>query len=231
MSALIVFKVFLAGFTIAAPYGPMAVVSIHQSLKYNLNKGLAIGVGCVAADVIYAAVALIGLSWVSEFIHQWQHVMQLIGGAVLILLGGLVLFYEKQSVSTKKLSPKAPQSKLLHFLHLDSFAIGFMGTIMHPGNLAGVFLIFAALGVGHVEISSVWDIIILLTAFLVGGCLIWFLVLEVMVKASRKLTHKLRHHVDLSKVQAIVGFGLIAVGLFVLLHTGFDLLQTSAPLN
>jgi len=57
MDTLIVFaKSLLIGLSIAAPVGPIGLLTIQRSLQLGPRAGLATGLGAAAADAAYGAV-------------------------------------------------------------------------------------------------------------------------------------------------------------------------------
>ena len=52
----------LIGLSIAAPVGPIGLLTIQRSLNHGAAAGLATGLGAAAADAIYGAVGAFGVS-------------------------------------------------------------------------------------------------------------------------------------------------------------------------
>lgn len=81
------FKSFLIGFTAAATLGPIALVTIQRTLRQGRGVGLATGVGVALADGIYGLVGALGLSALTQLLLEYQQVLALAGGGVLVLMG------------------------------------------------------------------------------------------------------------------------------------------------
>ena len=77
----------LFGLAIAAPVGPIGVLTIRRTLAGGMLFGLLSGLGAATADAIYGSVAALGLTAVSGFLVQQQIWLRLIGARLLFYLG------------------------------------------------------------------------------------------------------------------------------------------------
>jgi threonine/homoserine/homoserine lactone efflux protein len=75
------------GLAVAAPVGPMAILCMRRSLAEGWRPGLATGFGIAAGDGLYAAVAALGLTGISEFMLAYDRPLHLAAGLFLIYLG------------------------------------------------------------------------------------------------------------------------------------------------
>ena len=68
---------FLKGLLIAivfgVPAGAIGALTIQRTLEKGFRFGFATGLGSTAADLIYAAVSVFGISVISDFLIQYQH--------------------------------------------------------------------------------------------------------------------------------------------------------------
>ena len=71
------------GLAISVPVGPIGVLCIQRTLAGGRILGLVSGLGAATADAIYAAVAALGLVFISEILIGQQPLLRLIGGGVL----------------------------------------------------------------------------------------------------------------------------------------------------
>ena len=53
----------LIGLSIAAPVGPIGLLTIQRSLEHGPRAGLATGLGAAAADAVYGAIGAYGVAW------------------------------------------------------------------------------------------------------------------------------------------------------------------------
>jgi len=80
-------KGFMIGVSMAAPVGPISILTIRRSLTRGHHAGLATALGVALADGFYAMVAAFGLTALSTFLFSARSYLYLIGGALLIYLG------------------------------------------------------------------------------------------------------------------------------------------------
>src|SRR5438046_7842755 len=60
------------GLAVAAPVGPMSILCIRRSLTIGWRQGVATNFGIAAGDVLYAAVAALGLTGISTFMLAYD---------------------------------------------------------------------------------------------------------------------------------------------------------------
>ena len=83
------------GLAVAAPVGPMSILCMRRSLTHGWRPGLATGLGIAAGDGLYAAVAALGLTGISEFMLAYDRPLHLAAGLFLLYLG-IKTFWKKQ---------------------------------------------------------------------------------------------------------------------------------------
>lgn len=87
MEPLIFFvKGIVAGFAVAAPVGPVAVLCIRRTIVHGLMSGVATGMGATFADVFYGVVAAFGISFVADLLSENQMGFRLVGGTILVIM-------------------------------------------------------------------------------------------------------------------------------------------------
>jgi len=65
------------GLAVAAPVGPMSILCMRRSLTHGWRPGIATGLGIAAGDGLYAAVAALGLTGISEFMLAYDRPLHL----------------------------------------------------------------------------------------------------------------------------------------------------------
>lgn len=61
-------KAALVGLSIAAPVGPVGLLTIQRTLRNGLPSGLATGMGAAVADALYGAVGAYGVVWLIQWL-------------------------------------------------------------------------------------------------------------------------------------------------------------------
>ena len=87
-----ILKALLVGVIVALPIGPILVMVIQRTLCYGPRCGRMVGFGAATADMLYAAVGLLALSLMKEFIERNQGWIMLVGGLLVGVIGvGMLL--------------------------------------------------------------------------------------------------------------------------------------------
>ena len=120
-----IFKGILIGVIASAPMGPVGILCVQRTLNKGRWFGLATGVGAAASDIIYAAFAGFGMSFVMDLINNDQNRFYLqMGGSIMLLCFGLYTF---KSDPTRKMHQSGQQkgtfsNPLIIFLFLAMYA-------------------------------------------------------------------------------------------------------------
>ena len=152
------------GLAISVPVGPIGVLCIQRTLAGGRIVGLVSGLGAATADAIYAAVAVLGLAFISEILIGQQALLRLIGGGILILLGIRILL----SRPPDKSSPEERSSLA------GVYASTFILTLTNPLTILFVAAIFVGIGAATTSASLLSGTTLVLGVFL-GSTLWWFL--------------------------------------------------------
>ena len=195
----------LVGFAVAAPVGPVAVVSIERTLHHGLAAGLAVGLGAALADTVLGAFAGFGLTFITEVIHENRDWLRLVGGIVLIALG-IVLIASRAKTKRRPITA----ADLLHAF-ISSFAI----TISNPITIFAFLAIFA--GLGFTETASTPGRAALLVGGIFLGAVLWWTSLSAMVAWQR---HRVSER-TLAQVKGASGYLILGFGIYALVSLGF----------
>ena len=79
-------KAFLASVAIQMPIGPISILCIRKTLELGIRGTILVGLGTALADSIYAVVATLGLSAISETVTENKSILKLFGGLFLLYL-------------------------------------------------------------------------------------------------------------------------------------------------
>ncbi len=125
------------GLAVAAPVGPMAILCMRRSLAEGWRPGLATGFGIAAGDGLYAAVAALGLTGISEFMLAYDRPLHLAAGLFLIYLG-LKTFWRRPAENGALPAPSAVST-------FRAFWGSLLLTLTNPPTIIMFAAIFAAL--------------------------------------------------------------------------------------
>ncbi len=87
-------KGILIGLLFGVPVGAVGAMTVQRTWEYGIKAGLLTGMGSSVADCIYAGMGAFGLTIVSDFLLEYQTVIHLVGGAIVLYLG-IRLFFRK----------------------------------------------------------------------------------------------------------------------------------------
>lgn len=161
-------KGIVLGFCIAAPVGPVGVLCIQRTLQSGFWAGVFSGLGTACADSLYAAVAVLGIALLADFMMAHEYAIRLVGGAFLLALS--YRLFKAQSCGQPTLY--SGRNMLGHFV--SSFVL----TITNPATIILFAAVFAGLGVVTGE-SRVDASIFIGGVF--AGSMLWWLMLAGMV--------------------------------------------------
>ena len=195
----LVFKGLIVGILASAPMGPVGVLTIQRTLNKGRWYGMVTGLGAAVSDIIYAALSILGMSFVMDFIEKPSNMFwfKVIGGMLLMIFG----IYTYLSNPTQNLRPTNPnKGSLMH-----NGITGFLVTFSNPL----IILLFIALmarfefvvpehyleqGLGYIAIF--------------GGAILWWLCLTYVI-------NKVRNKFQVSticKINRIIGSIVIVAG-------------------
>ncbi len=170
-ATLILIQCAIIGFSIALPVGPVAVLCIRRTLGAGPLGGLATGIGATVADTIFGAIAVFGITFVVEFIHRNEFIVQLIGAALLIAMGVYYVGHRPPSIGDPVATDREHKTMTIVRFLVSSFFI----TLFNPLTLGAFAAVFAASGVGAQITDS--TVAILAIAGVALGAAGWWLVL------------------------------------------------------
>lgn len=193
------FKGILIGFSIAAPVGPIGILTIHRSLYVSSLAGLATGMGAASADAVYGCVAAFGLTFVSGFLLEWNAWLLRAGSVFLIALGLLFL------IRTPK--PPATEGTQRFTTYPGAYFSSFFLTLTNPMTIMAFTAIFAGLGLGMTGESYLSAGIMVLGVF-IGSSLWWVALAFGVGRLRRRMGDGLMKALNRAAGVILLGFGV-----------------------
>jgi len=137
MDLLTIFaSALLIGVSIAAPVGPIGLLTIQRRLEHGPRAGLATGLGAAAADAVYGAIGAYGVTWLIGALVAARVPLTIFGAAFLLGMSwGLVR--AKVPAATAAASPARSG---LHY-----FATAFTLTLSNPAIILSFVAVFGTL--------------------------------------------------------------------------------------
>lgn len=204
MNSSLFLEGIVAGFLIATPVGPIAVLCIQRTLNQGRIHGIVSGLGAATADAIYSFIAVFGLTFILNFLSREQIWLRL-GGGIFLCYMGLKVFRAKpvqQAVSGNNIS------------YVGNYVSAFFLTLANPATLLAFAAVFAGLGLvsaaGHYVSAG-----LLIAGVFIGSELWWFTLSGATGIFLKKLGYS-----RLASLNKISGIIIASFGLFILLSLG-----------
>jgi len=201
MDASFFIRGLLIGLSIAAAVGPMSVLCIQRTVHWGFFYGLISGIGVATADGLYGCIAGFGLTVIATFLVNQQSWIRGIGGLFLIYLGCRTLL-------SRPAERAAVVAKATGFV--SAYISTFLLTLTNPTTILSFVAIFAGIGVGGGQHSTLSALLVVGGVFL--GSAIWWLLLTGGISLLRgKFTYQWLLWINRLSGCIITLFGLIAL--------------------
>lgn len=186
-------KGFIVGLGASIPLGPLGVLCVQKTISKGRNSGLFTGLGASVSDTFYAGLALLGFSFVDNFITAHRALIMIVGGIIIVVIGLKV--YLKNPI-------KQIQQKNTNKKHLEDFVEALVMTISNPGAMFLLLALFAVVGLRSPSTGDeLYAISILWGVFL--GTVTWWFFLTTTINRFRK-RFRLRQLMFINRIAGIV---------------------------
>lgn len=203
----------LIGILVSAPMGPIGALCIQRTLNKGRWSGFYTGVGAAISDCIYCLLTGLGLSFVTDYILEYQIWIEIFGSVALFLFGYYI--FRRNPAGSLRTADDRPNA------YTRDFATGFLLTFSNP------LIIFLILGL-FARFNIMQDsVLITIAGFLsIGaGALLWWLGITTAVsKMSSRFNVR-----SLWIVNRIIGTIIILFALFGFVAGIYDLLNPDTP--
>jgi threonine/homoserine/homoserine lactone efflux protein len=191
----------LAGYGIAIPVGPVAVLIIELGVRRGFRTAGAAGLGAATADGLYALLAVLAGASIAQLLAPITPALQLSAVVVLTLIAlrgfWMALYHARIAIPGNAELPSEPGRTYLRFLAI---------TLLNPTTI----LYFAALILGDPQLG---DTPAERAAFIVGAALAstsWQLFLAVLGSlAHQRLPPKVQLGISLLGNAVVLGFAFV----------------------
>jgi threonine/homoserine/homoserine lactone efflux protein len=200
-------KGLLIGFSIAAPVGPIGVLTIKRTLTEGRMSGFVTGLGAAFADTVYGSVAGFGLTAISSFLLAQQLWLKLGGGFFLLYLGISSFF--------KKPKSEVVREDMDHGNgYIGNLVSTFLLTLTNPTTILSFIAIFAGLGLGAVNTAQngYQSSLALVLGVFIGSAL-WWLILSYVISIFKSKINE----AGLIWINRISGIVIVSFGIWALL--------------
>jgi threonine/homoserine/homoserine lactone efflux protein len=194
-------EIFLKGFTIglaiAAPVGPIGLLTIRRTLAFGRAAGFLTGLGAASADAIFGSIAAFGITAISSIMIGAKFWLGIIGGMFLIYLGW-------QTFKSKPAQhPAETQASSLNTMYFTTFAL----VLTNPISILYFVGIIASVGAANNPTSATWMVV-----GVFAGSALWWLTLASIANGLRnKINPRALKTINQVSGAVIAAFGIFAV--------------------
>ena len=193
-------KALLVGICAAAPAGPVLLMVFQRSIRYGHRTGWVTGLGGTVCDTVWAAVSLLAISLVHDYIDSYLGGLQVIGGLLIIGIGvAIAMSKQRASDASERENSKPGQ----YFLQALGCAFGNPGALAFMMGLVGLFRLSAA-----TLTVPVWLAVLFVA---IGSCAYWWQVSLLLGKFGPRLRPGTQARVTRLSGIAVAVFGLVVV--------------------
>ncbi len=183
------------GLSIAAPVGPIGLLTIQRSLEHGPRAGLATGLGAAAADAVYGAIGAYGVAWLVNALVAARVPLALFGGAVLLWMALQLLRAPVAEIAART----APARNGWQY-----FAGTFVLTLSNPATIFSFVAIFGAMAARAASASPA----LMVAGVLLGSALWWLFLSSVVGRLRERFDARWRRRVNLFSAAVLAGFAL-----------------------
>lgn len=193
----------LIGLLFGVPVGAVGAMTVQRTFHGGMGAGLVTGLGSSIADCLYACVGAFGLTLVSDFLLQYQSVINIFGGTFVVIMGIQIMIRRDSRTA-------APESRTAEGvkMFLSSFAVG----ITNPAAILTFLFAFSYFGITG---QMGWFNSIQLVAGVFIGTYIWWGSLSAAVSLIKRKTEKF----SFRYMNKVFGIILISFGAAVFIKT------------
>lgn len=182
MELNILIRAFVLGVITSMPIGPIGILCIHKTIYDGKRQGYAAAFGSVTADVIFATIAALGISAISNIINDYIFIIKLVASIFLCIIGIRVYFMNP--------SKNEKEEKRVSKRNLIAAYFSVMGlTLLNPVSVFLFIALFTSFGLVNVisnqGLISVMQIVI---AIFLGSVIWWFFIVKIVAKFSKNMS-------------------------------------------
>lgn len=170
------FRGMLIGLLFGVPAGAVGAMTVQRTWNYGIKAGLLTGMGSSVADCIYACIGASSLTVISDFLLQYQNVINLAGGGLILYMGLHLILGKKEADEVPSVSGRVK-------MFFSSFVVG----ITNPAAILTFLFAFSYFGISGKTnfLQGMWLVI---GVFL--GTYLWWGTLSVAVNFMKSRQKK-----------------------------------------
>lgn len=189
----------MIGLVFGVPIGAVGALTVRRTIESGFFAGLLSGLGCSAADLLYSCISVFSLTFISDFLLQYQCPISIIGGLIVIVMGLSAI----KSPQTAK-AENADGGKLAA-MFISSFCIA----ITNPATIVTFITAFSIFEVGSIETIS--QGLFLISGIFIGTLIWWLVISLVFGFLRRRITDGQIAVINRVLGAAVMCFGIVVI--------------------
>jgi threonine/homoserine/homoserine lactone efflux protein len=185
----------MIGLSIAAPVGPIGLLTIQRSLEHGPRAGLATGLGAAVADAVYGAIGAYGVNWLVNALVAARVPLALFGGVFLLWMAARLL----RAPVAERAASTAPARNGWQY-----FAGTFVLTLSNPATIFSFIAIFGTVA-GRASSGSP---ALMVLGVLIGSALWWLLLSTLVGRLRDRFDAAWRRRINLGSAAVLGGFAV-----------------------
>jgi threonine/homoserine/homoserine lactone efflux protein len=192
----------IIGMIVAFPIGPLGLLSIQRTINRGWKIGLLSGLGAVTSDLIYSSMAIVGVSFIGDFVERNRYLINGVTGILFLIVGINILISAIEKIRTEE----AIKEDIIH-----PFFSNFLMGLSNPITFLLFFAIFTKIGIDMRPGEEIEHTVFIISIY--GGSMaLWFLITNLIEKSNRN--YKLEKFIFMDK---LIGILIILFGVFSIL--------------
>lgn len=195
-------KSLAIGFLIAAPYGPVGLLTINRTLERGTKAGVYTFLGSLLVDVFFVIILVLGVREVMGFLLKYEKPIKAL--SVLLLYGmGIAMLYKKDE---PKREYKDTSSE-----YVNDFLSAFGITLANPLAYLGFIPLFTLIGF-KAKGASFFDALEVMLGVGAGIFLCWY-ILVLIVSTVRNTMSK----TIIKRITQVVSLSMVGLATYILM--------------
>lgn len=174
MTVNFLMKGVLIGSLFGIPAGAVGTMAAQRAFSHGFGAGLKTGLGSSVADCLYAVCGAFGITLVSDFLLQYQKLINAVGGSLILIMGLRLILKKREDAKPEKRAAGGIK------MFLSSFAVG----ITNPTAILTFLFAFSYFGITGK--TGLLDGMLLVAGVFIGTFLWWCLLSAAVVYLKKK---------------------------------------------
>lgn len=90
----------LIGLLFGLPVGAVGTMTVRHTWNSGIKAGLFTGLGSSVADCFYAVIGAFGITFISDFLLEYQVIINILGGGFILYMGIRLLIKKDEAIGT-----------------------------------------------------------------------------------------------------------------------------------